>query len=311
MLQGRAFAVTGGAGFIGRHLVERLVREGAGRVLVLDRRADDARAALGGLSRVIEIHEVILGATPAARIAPRLAGIDGLFHLAAEKHAGGADPAALLTANVLGTEALLDAAAAARVRRVVFASSLYAYGPSSGAPLEESEPPHPATVYGISKIAGELLAARFARATGAEATVLRYFFVHGPGQAAEGRPSLITGTFERLARGESPVLRGDGAQRLDYVYIDDVIEATVRAMAHARAGLTLNVGTGRALPVRDLVRAMQEVAGTRLPVLEDPADDTAGTCRVASVDLAERALGFRARTSVEEGLARTWAARRA
>jgi UDP-glucose 4-epimerase len=252
-----------------------------------------------------------LGSDPAAALADALRGVDFLFHLAAEKHNQSKDDAeAVLRANVLGTESLFALAARAGVRRTLFTSSLYAYGVMTGPPFGEADPLRPATVYGISKLCGERLLEHHRLASGMEGVVLRYFFAYGPRQfAGMGYRSVIVRNFERILAGERPVIFGDGRQTLDYVFVDDVVEATVRAMVHAPSGETLNVGSGIPTSINDLTAAMVAVAGTSLePIHADP-DVTAGTYRVADVSRIAAVLGWSARTTLAEGLRRTltWA----
>ncbi|HEY7409151.1 MAG TPA: NAD-dependent epimerase/dehydratase family protein [Vicinamibacteria bacterium] len=300
-LHGRTALVTGGAGFIGAHVVRRLLAEGA-RVRVLDSLAHGARR-LEGLD--VDVRQVTLGEHDPAVLASALEGVELLFHFAAEKHpAGRHAPARVLRANVLGMHALLEEAAAAGVRRAVFASSLYACGRTSAPPMRESECPQPATVYGISKLAGERLLAHFAARL--PAVALRFFFVYGPGQEEGlGYPSVIVKTFRALRAGQPPAVCGDGEQALDYVYVEDAVEAALLAL-EAPAGSLFNVGTGRAVRVRALLATMSEIAGSRADPVPLPADETHGTFRVADTQAAERGLGFRARVPLEDGLRRTW-----
>jgi UDP-glucose 4-epimerase len=232
--------------------------------------------------------------------------VELLFHFAAEKHRARHDPQHVLTANVLGTHVLLEAARRAGVRRVVFASSLFANGRMHGEPLREDECPRPTTVYGISKLAGERLLDHF-RAQGLGGVALRYFFVYGPGQEEGlGYPSVIVKNFHRLRAGEPPTVHGDGEQALDYVYVDDAVQAALLAL-RAPEGSLFNVGSGRAVRVKDLIALMGRVAGRSLPALALPADETHGTFRVASAQAAREGLGFEARVPLEDGLRRTWA----
>jgi UDP-glucose 4-epimerase len=298
-LAGASALVTGGCGFIGSHLVQALVSAGARRVVVVDR---PGVAPALPFPAGVEVARVQLGdGDPGLRAA--LDGVDVVFHLAARKHAGRAEsPAEILRTNVMGTWEVLEAAAAARARRVVFTSSLFAYGRTSGPPMREDEAPAPTTVYGISKLAGEQLVLQ----SGLHGVVLRYFFVYGPGQArGTGYRSVIVKNAERLLHGQTATVHGDGCQALDYVFIDDVIAATLQAAERAPSGSVLNVGSGHAVQVGDLLDQLMGAAGVAATKEHLPADDTAGTSRCADVARIREVLGWAPRVPLPEGLART------
>src|SRR5262245_2344399 len=242
MLSGRRVVVTGGAGFIGSHLVGRLVADGA-RVVVLDSLRCGSAANLGAAAGRVDLVRFTLGHDDPAALDAHLAGADTVFHLAAEKHQQSASrPRELLRANVEGTHDLLDAAARHGIRRVVFTSSLYAYGRMTGPPCAESDPLQPSTLYGISKVTGEQLLRLFAARHGLPSTVLRLYFIYGPRQfAGLGYKSVILQNFERILRGEPPVIHGDGTQALDYVYVADAVEALLLAATADCAGEVFNV----------------------------------------------------------------------
>jgi UDP-glucose 4-epimerase len=314
-LAGASCVVTGGAGFIGRHLVERLLACGAQRVRVLDR-ATAIAAWQPPRVGTREPELVAVDLAEARQLAPLLRGCDLLFHLAAEKHARARlDPELALRVNVLGTERLLRAAAASAVGKVVFSSSLLAHGgagtasaasvsgDAGGAALGERDPPAPESIYGISKLAGEQLLRCHAREHGLRATALRLFFIYGPRQD-EGPhgPSLIVKSCQRILRGEPPLICGDGRQALDYLYVDDAIDALVLATRREADGELFHIGSGRAVPVAELVRALLAVAGSALRPVHVPADETAGTWRAADIAHARERLGWRPRTPLEQGL---------
>lgn len=183
--QGSTIAVSGGAGFIGSHLVRRLVTEGARRVIVLDSLRHGGPSNLSGLGPGDERAPFTLGTDDPARLPELLAGSDFLFHLGAEKHNQSKDvPSRVLRANVEGTLQLHEAAARLGMTRVVYASSLYAYGRMSGPPFREDEVPAPCTVHGASKLAGEHVLRTAGREHGLRWNVVRYIFVYGPRQFA-------------------------------------------------------------------------------------------------------------------------------
>ena len=300
-VRGRRIVVTGGAGFIGSHLVHALLEAGAAHVRVLDDLRCGNPANFGSAVADVELIRFRLGYDDPS---PHLAGIDHLFHLAAEKHNQALDrPGELLRANVEGTHDVFAAAARAGVGRVVFTSSLYAYGRLTGPPCTESDCPEPQTVYGVSKVAGEHLLRHFAIRSGLAGTTLRLFFVYGPRQfSGMGYKSVIVKTFERLLAGQPPVIYGDGRQALDYVYVGDVVDALLRALAPAAVGEVFNVASGRAVAVRDLVTAMTAVAGLPDAPVFEAADWTAGTSRSGSSARIGDRLGWQPRTDLAEGL---------
>jgi UDP-glucose 4-epimerase len=300
--------VTGGCGFLGSHLVRALRARGVARIVVLDSLRYGTRADLDGVGGGVEIVAHTLGTDPPSRLHEALQGVRWLFHFAAEKHNQAKDnPAEILRSNVDGTYALFDAAARAGVEKAVFASSLYVYGRMVGRPFAEDEPAEPRTVYGISKLCGEQLLRYFGGEHGMECAVLRYLFVYGPRQfAGTGYKSVIVRTFERLCRAEAPIIYGDGEQALDYVYVDDAIEATIAVLRKPLNDAVLNIGSGTATTINALVAMMQRVAGTALPVRYEPADWTAGSRRVGDIDRARRLLGWTPRVSLDQGLARTY-----
>jgi UDP-glucose 4-epimerase len=300
--------VTGGAGFIGSHLVDALLARGARRVTIVDSmRFANEHHVQQERERVTVIRHT-LGADPFERLVPALADVELLFHLAAEKHNQSlATPEQLLASNVTGTYSLFDAAARAGCKKIVFSSSLYAYGRVAGAPLVETELSPPWSLYGISKLTGEHLAGHVRRQYGIRAISLRYFFTYGTRQfPGTGYKSVIVSNFERLRRGEAPLVLGDGEQELDYIYVDDVVEATIRAMELPLDGEVLNIGSGEPTSINALTRTMLDVTGSSAAPVHGPADWTAGSSRVGDTAKARRLLGWRPTVSLREGLARTY-----
>jgi len=309
----RCVVVTGGCGFIGSHLVDALLAAGTRRIVVVDSMRYGDPGNIGGSDRV-EIVQHTIGLDPPARLERVLDGADYLFHLAAEKHNQSKDaPERVLASNVSGTLGLFEQACQAGVKKIVFASSLYAYGRMRGLPFDEAERCEPRTVYGISKLAGEHLLGHVCERCGTRYTILRYLFVYGPKQyAGMGYKSVIVKSFERLQAGEPPVVYGDGQQQLDYVFVDDVADATLRALGSEVDSEVINIGSGVGTSVDELVRLMVRVSGREIEPVSGPADWTAGSRRVANVEKVARLLGWRASTSLETGLRRTlgWIAAR-
>ena len=307
LLAGARLAVTGGCGFIGSHLVRRLLAEGAREVLVLDSLRQGSPDAVTGLGPRVRLVRHQLGADDPRALGPALDGAAGLFHFAAEKYHTSGTALDVLRTNVAGTWEVLEAARGAGIPRVVFASSLFAYGRTQGTPMREDETPQPCTAYGMSKLLGERLLGHAAAEGGPAHVSLRFFFVYGPRQhAGLGYKSVIVRNYERLLRGEAPTVYGDGRQVLDYVYVDDAVEAAVVAFRAAPSGARYNVGSGTPTAIDHLVDRMIQASGRRAIKEYLPGDETAGTSRVADVSRIAAELGWTPRVTLDDGLARTW-----
>jgi UDP-glucose 4-epimerase len=307
-IAGSTVLVTGGCGFIGSHLVRRLAALGARRVVVVDSLRYGDAANLGADSSSVEVVKHTLGTDSPRQLAEKMRGVRFLFHLAAEKHNQSKDdPLEVFRANIDGTYTLYETAQRAGVEKVVFTSSLYAYGRMAGPPFDEEEVPRPHTVYGISKLCGEHLLGHFRAQHGLPYNVIRFLFVYGPKQfAGMGYKSVIVKNFERLLGGEAPVVYGDGQQTLDYVHVDDAVEATIAALETSHSAEVFNVGSGVGTSVGELIDVMRAIAGSTLPVRHDPPDWTAGSRRVGNVAKARRMLAWEPRVSLREGLERTY-----
>jgi len=295
--------VTGAAGFIGCHLVERLV---AGGWTV--RGLDDGRT--GDWHRVkVDVDRIDKSLEDMSQTELRTAceGANIVVHLAAEKHnTPGVTVDRTLAVNVAATARLFDAAGAAGVDKIVFASSLYAYGSLGPQVMVETDLPTPTTVYGVSKLAGEHLLRVTERNHGVPWGVARLFFIYGPRQLAEGGyPSVIVRNFRRIRNDERPVVNGDGAQALDYVYVDDCVEGLL-ALGRTAGNLTVNLASGHAITINEVTREMLTASGSSAEPEAGPADWTAGTCRFGSAALANELLDWRATTPFEVGLKRVW-----
>jgi UDP-glucose 4-epimerase len=300
----RRAVVTGAAGFIGSHLVARLAHDGWQVTGIDDERTGDW-SRVGAPCEQLRRNLVTM--TP-GELDAVLTRADVCFHLAAEKHnSSRATPQRVIDVNVSATRELFSAAVRAGVRKVVFTSSLYAYGSTGPDAMSERDIPAPTTVYGVSKLAGEHLL-RVAASGGALAwSVARLFFVYGPHQYADGGyKSVIVANFERLLSGERPVVNGDGKQALDYVYVDDAVDALIRLAEPEYDALVCNIGSGHAITVGDLTDLMIDVSGRDVEPITAPADWTAGSLRVADPTVAREVLGWTARTTIDDGLTRVW-----
>jgi len=302
--------VTGAAGFIGSHLCERLLADGR-EVTGVDaftrfysREVKEGNlAGLRGAPGFRFSERNLLGADVAAD----LRGAAAVCHLAGRPGVRGGTPAVFEAGNVQTTEAVLRAAAATGVRRVVLGSSSSVYGPVPG-PVDEDAPARPLSPYGRSKLRAELMATRLAAKLGLELVILRYFTVYGPRQ----RPDMAFSRFIAAAvSGGSMPLLGDGAQRRDFTYVADACEATARAVEAGRPGAIYNVSGGRPASLSEAFGHLA-AALDRAPELAPAAPDAREPgCTHADLRRARADLGYLPRTGLREGIERQAAHSRA
>jgi nucleoside-diphosphate-sugar epimerase len=305
---GRLALVTGGAGFIGAHLVAGLLARGW-RVRVLDDLSSGRREALPAHPAL----EVVTGdVRDAAALARTLAGVEVVFHQAALRSVPRSmeDPFAYHDVNVTGTLRLLLAARGAGVRRLVAASSSSVYGDQRALPLHEGLLPRPVSPYGATKLAAEHYCAAFARHYGLETVSLRYFNVFGPGQDPLAEHAAVVPRFILAARRGQPLeIQGDGEQTRDFVYVDNVVAANLAAAeAPGVAGEVFNVGAGTERSVLDVARGLEAILGR--PLARRHVAPRPGDVRRTPADVtrARAGLGYAPAVDFAEGLRRTVAA---
>lgn len=299
--------VTGGAGFIGSHIVEELLRRGS-TVLVVDDFSTGKEANLAGFKGPLE---VIRGSiTDPSPVQSAMRGADRVFHLAARTSVprSVADPIETNRVNVTGTLNVLVAARDARVGRVIYAASSSAYGETPTLPKSEAMCPAPISPYGVSKFVGELYARVFGRCYGLENVALRFFNVFGPRQDPHSPYSGVLSRFITAIRDDrQPVVFGDGEQSRDFTYVSNVVDAALRAAeAPDVSGMVFNAGTGGRFTLNGTLELLGKISGKQIhPVYEPPR---AGDIRDSQADirLARRLLGYVPSVNFEEGLRRTW-----
>jgi nucleoside-diphosphate-sugar epimerase len=300
--------ITGGAGFIGSSLVDRLLEEGL-RVRVLD---DFSTGRRDNLSHALDRIEVLEGSvTDRSACGAACAGAHLVFHQAAipSVQRSVADPIRTHEVGATGTLLMLEAARQAGVRRFVYAGSSSAYGDTPTLPKHEDMAERPLSPYAVAKLTGEHYVRVFARVYGLETVVLRYFNVFGPRQDPASQYSAAIARFITAAReGRSPTINGDGEQTRDFTYIDNVVEANLLA-AHTPAdrvsGMVFNVGAGERTSVNRLWQEIQSVVGSDVPAEYGPARP--GDVRDSLADLTRirAAMGYEVKVGLREGLERT------
>ena len=304
---GRTFLVTGGAGFIGSHIVRRLVGAQA-RVRVLDNFSTGRRANLAGLTDRIELFESDIA--DAATVRRAVDGVDYVLHLAALASVPESveHPDRNFEVNYLGMHNLLMAARDAQVQRLVFSSSAAVYG-DHAAPHHEELAPRSLSPYAAAKHNGEQLCRAFAHVYGLPTVCLRYFNVFGPGQnPRSGYAAAIPIFMTALLEGQRPTIYGDGRQSRDFVHIANVVDANLLACgAEAAIGGVFNVAAGVETDLLELLAILSELAGSTVePIFAPPR---IGDIRRSYADISRAAatLGFRPRVGLAEGLRETFA----
>ena len=304
------YLVTGCAGFIGSHLVDRLLRRGDDVVGVdvftdyYPRERKEANLAEARTYPGFSFTELDLAD---ASLEPLLAETDGVFHLAAQpgvRGSWGDTFAVYVRDNIYATQRLLEAAAAAK-RRVVMASSSSVYGNAEAYPTSEGALPRPVSPYGVTKLACESLARSYFETFGLEVVSLRYFTVYGPRQ----RPDMAFSRIISALLGGTPFrLFGTGEQSRDFTYVDDAAEATLAAMADEHRSRIYNVGGGSETTLKQVIEICERLAGRRLDVRHEPS--ALGDVRRTAADttLLRSELGWTPGTGLEEGLAAQLAA---
>jgi nucleoside-diphosphate-sugar epimerase len=292
--------VTGGAGFIGSHIVAGLLRE-KHKVVILD----DLSA--GSMERVPTRETTFIkgSITDKEALEKATKGIDVIFHEAAQVSVAYSmtHPKETWETNIRGTKLVLNAAAKAGVRRVVFASSAAVYG-NALPPLHEEKDLKPISPYGDSKRMGELLMQEYSEKEGLETVSLRYFNVYGPGQNPRSEYSGVISKFiVRMTQGERPVIFGNGTQTRDFIFVGDVAKANLlAALAKKAKGEAYNIATGRAISINELAGTLNKVLGSQLEPVFEPEKPGDIKYSFADASLAKKKIGFEARTTLEQGL---------
>jgi UDP-glucose 4-epimerase len=293
--------VTGAAGFIGGALSNLLSTKY--RIRGID------NLSTGDWSRCndsIERIETDISQESNKSLEGLFEGSKFVFHLAAVKlhnHSNNWD--SINRSNIEGTRRVFEAASAANVKKVIFTSSLYAYGSMGAKIMNEEDPLDPFNFYGLSKAYGEKALTIHSRNTGLNFAIARLFFIYGPHQFADGGyKSVIMKNIENALCGRPLVINGDGNQSLDYVYISDCVQI-LSELAESSFSGTMNVSSGRATKVNEIISTLSEITGVE-KISYQEKDWTHDTCRFGSPKLQEELLGMRRLTSMREGLENTW-----
>ena len=299
------YLVTGGAGFIGSHLTEELIRRGE-QVRVVDSLITGHRENLAHLTGI----DFLEGDLSDLAIAKRaVEGVDYVLHQAAIPSVPRSveDPITSNRANIDATLNVLVAARDAKVKRVVYAASSSAYGNTPTLPKQEDMPPHPLSPYALQKLVGEQYMQLFTTLYGLETVSIRYFNVFGPRQDPSSPYSGVISVFAKaLLDNTAPTIHGDGEQTRDFTYVANVVDGVLRAVkAPDASGRVVNVATGTRISLNQLFAAMRELVGSRVDVAYGPPRNGDVKDSLADITRARKLLGYEPLVSFEAGLKKT------
>jgi UDP-glucose 4-epimerase len=315
-IQGKRLVVIGGAGLIGSHTVDLLVRQDVREIVVYDNfvrgREENLTSALRDPR--VRVFDVGGDITQADILAKALEGADGVFHFAAlwllQCHEF---PRSAFDVNVAGTFNVLEACVKQGVKRLIHSSSASVYGDAVEEPMTEEHPFNNKNFYGATKIAGEAMLTAFCHRYGLSAVGLRYMNVYGPRQDYRGAyVAVMMRMLDAIDRGEGPTIMGDGSEAFDFVAVEDCAEANICAMKADTASSFYNVGTGERTSLKELAEILLRLTGSNQPITYAPRSlATLVRNRIGSPLKAQKEIGFKARIKLEDGLARVIAWRNA
>jgi UDP-glucose 4-epimerase len=312
LIEGRRALVTGGAGTIGSTIVDQLVSAGAGEVIVLDNFVRGRKENLAGAMGSGRVRVVDGDIRDQALVTSLMSGMDLVFHQAAIRITQCAEePRLALQVLVDGTYEVVEAAANAGVRKVIAASSASVYGLAERFPTPENHHPYDNdTLYGAAKTFNEGLLRSFHAMRGLDYIALRYFNVYGPRMDIHGLyTEVLIRWMERIEAGKPPLILGDGAQTMDFVFTEDIARANLLAASADVTGEVFNIGSGTETSLKELAHALLRAMGSDLPLeFGPPRGVNSVTRRLADVSRAAERIGWKAEVSLDEGLRRlvTW-----
>ncbi|MGQ0810063.1 MAG: NAD-dependent epimerase/dehydratase family protein [Nitrospiraceae bacterium] len=306
-LKGKKLLVIGGAGFIGSHVIDKLLKEDVAQIVIYD---NFVRGSLDNLTEALrdpraKIYEMGGDICQTDILDSAMKGIDGVFHLAAlwllQCHEY---PRAAFDVNVRGTFNVLEACVHNKVKRLVYSSSASVYGDAVEEPMTEDHPFNNKNFYGATKIAGEAMARSFHYRYGLNVMGLRYMNVYGPRQDYRGAYiAVIMKMLDAIDKGKGPTILGDGTEAFDFVAVQDCASANICAMKAAVVDRFYNVGTGTRTSLKELAEMIVKLTGCKLPINYAPRSQaTLVRNRIGCPKRAKAEIGFAAEVSLEQGL---------
>lgn len=308
-MEGSKFVVIGGAGLIGSHTVDRLLREDVREILIYDNFVRGRQENLESALKDPRVHLFEIGGDILQTdiLEAALAGADGVFHFAALWLLQCHDfPRSAFEVNVRGTFNVMDACVKAGVKRLVYSSSASVYGDAVTEPMDEHHPFNNKNFYGATKIAGEAMLRAYHHRYGLDYVGLRYMNVYGPRQDYRGAYiAVIMKMLDAIDSGERPTILGDGSEAFDFVAVEDCALANVRAMQSDRSDRFYNVGTGKRTSLEELAKLLLQLTGAKVEIDYQPrASATLVRNRIGDPRRAAEEIAFAAEVPLREGLER-------
>ena len=307
-IRGKKILVVGGAGFIGSHIVDELIKEDVKQVIVYD---NFCRGTMMNLKNALKdsrvrIYEIGGDIMQTDILNNAVKESDCVFHLAAlwllQCHEF---PRSAFDVNIKGTYNVLESCRDNNIQRLVYSSSASVYGDAVELPMTEEHPFNNRTFYGATKIAGEAMCRAFNERYNVPYVGLRYMNVYGPRQDYKGTYiAVIMKILDRIDKGLPPIVYGDGSQSYDFIFVSDVAEANICAMKSDSADKFYNIGSGIKTSIKEICELLLELTNSDLKIQFEPAGLTFVTNRIGSTELAENDLKFRYHTELKEGLNR-------
>ncbi len=302
MADNRTVFITGGAGFIGLHVVEQLL-ERDWKVRIFDNMVRGDRDRANALANSHGVEVVDQDVRSGAAVAAAMKGANRVVHLAADSiNKSNADPYSSIDVNMVGSHNVFATAADQGIERIVYASSASVYGDPKKLPMHEDDELSPITPYCIGKRTGENLLDYYQRTKGLSWIALRFFNVYGPGQKTTAYyTSVINHFVNRLRNGEPPVIDGKGEQSMDFIHVKDIARAVVLSVESEKGNVPINVGTGIDTSVADLARILIDAVGVDVEPQFNPRDVLVSR-RAADIQRAKDVIGFEYSIPVDEGM---------
>jgi len=303
-LRGSTVLVTGGAGNIGSHIVDALVKEEVGKIIVYENFSEGEIENLEWAMQNGPVEIVRADIRDSEDLDIVMRGVDYVFHVASMLLLESkARPRKAMEVNIMGTFNVLEAAVKHNVRKVIFSSSASVFGDPLHLPVDENHPFNNFTFYGGTKLAGEQFCTNFYHDRGLQFCGLRYYNVYGPRQGIKGAyAQVLPRWLDRIDEGQPLVIFGDGSQSMDLIFVRDIARANILALKSDATNEFFNIGTGIETSVRDLANLIMEIKDFKIPPHYEPHDVNLVKRRRCSTEKSERLIGFKASVPLRQGL---------